>query len=239
MPELTFDPALIDLRNLAVALAAGFLIGFEREHTHVAEARARSFAGARTFSLAALAGGLCGQLDAGFLLAAVAAAVIGGLTIAAHWAVARTEPRSGGTTEIALLATYLLGVAAGRGEVLIAAAGAVAVTAMLSIKEIVQRWATALSEEELYAALRLLAISVIVLPALPDEAFGPYDALNPRSIWLLVVFISGLSFLGYWLMKLAGAGRGAGADRRDRRAGVIDSDNAVAFAVCERRRRRA
>jgi len=65
-----------------------------------------------------------------------------------------------------------------------------------------------LSEEELHAALRLLAISVIILPVLPDEPFGPYDALNLRNIWLMVVFISGLSFLGYWLIRFMGEGKG-------------------------------
>jgi len=58
---------------------------------------------------------------------------------------------------------------------------------------------------ELKAALRFLAISVIVLPILPDKGYGPYDALNPRNIWWMVVLISGLSFLGYWLTKLQGS----------------------------------
>jgi uncharacterized membrane protein (DUF4010 family) len=59
--------------------------------------------------------------------------------------------------------------------------------------------------KELAAALRFLAISVIVLPLLPDRGFGPHEALNPRQIWYYVVLISGLSFAGYWLIKFFGA----------------------------------
>lgn len=206
MPE-TAD-AILALRNLAVALAIGFLIGFEREHTHAAEARTSTFAGARTFALVAFAGGLTGWIDKGFLLPAVALGFIGALTVASYWATAREENGRGGTTEIALAVTFLLGLAAARGELLIAATGGVAVAIVLSIKESVVRWASALTAAELYAALRLLAISVIVLPLLPDRGYGPYAALNPREIWLMVVFISGLSFFGYWLIKLMGGGKG-------------------------------
>ena len=208
MPEAAAAEALIDLRNLAIALAIGFLIGFEREHTHAAEARPHTFAGARTFALVAFAGGLAGWIDKGFLLPAIALAFIGALTVASYWASARDETGRGGTTEVALAVTFLLGLAAARDHLLIAATGGVAVAILLSIKESVVKWASALTEAELYAALRLLAISVIVLPLLPDRGYGPYEALNPREIWLLVVVISGLSFFGYWLIKLMGGERG-------------------------------
>lgn len=208
MPEFASDPVVTDLIHLAVALAIGFLIGFEREHSHAEEARKHTFAGARTFSLTALAGGLSGLVDDGLILPSVMLVAIAGLTAVAYWATARGKPGAGGTTEIALFLTFLLGLAAVREHVLAAAIGGVATAIILSIKESVERWVSALTEEELYAALRLLAISVIILPVLPNEPFGPYDALNLRDIWLMVVFISGLSFLGYWLIKLAGSGRG-------------------------------
>ncbi|MAW81606.1 MAG: hypothetical protein CMI63_15315 [Parvularcula sp.] len=208
MPDFAGDPMVTDLVHLAVALAIGFLIGFEREHSHAEEARKHTFAGARTFTLTAVAGGLSGIVDEGLVLPSILLISIAGLTAAAYWATAREKPGAGGTTEIALLLTFLLGVAAVRDHVLEAAIGGVATAIILSIKQSVERWATALSEQELYAALRLLAISVIILPILPDEPFGPYDALNLRDIWLMVVFISGLSFLGYWLIRFAGSGRG-------------------------------
>lgn len=208
MPDFSTAEALFDLRNLAVALAVGFLIGFEREHTHVVEAREHTFAGARTFALVALAGGLTGLFEQSLILSAVALLMIGALTVAAYWASAREQSGFGGTTEVAIAVTFLLGLAATRGYLLVAAAGGVAVAIILSIKPSVKKLAASLTGKELYAALRLLAISVIILPVLPNEGFGPYEALNPQAIWLMVVFISGLSFMGYWLIRIVGADKG-------------------------------
>lgn len=208
MTDIADASVVFELRNLTVALAVGFLIGFEREHAHAAEAKAHTFAGARTFTLTALAGGLCGLVDPGILLTAALLIAIALLTALAYWAVARAEPGAGGTTEIALLVAYLLGVAATSGHVLIAAVAGVATAIILSVKKSVEKWAAAFTRQEFAAVLRFLAISVIILPVLPDTPFGSYGVLNAREFWLMVVFISGLSFLGYWLIKLLGAGRG-------------------------------
>ena len=208
MPDFADDAALEGLVRLAIALAIGFLIGFEREYVHRIEGKAHHFAGARTFALIAFAGALSGLADDGAVIPAAALLAVAALTALAYWSAARETPGTGGTTEIAIFVTFLLGLAAARGHLLEAAIGGVATAILLSIKESVQRWASSLSEAELHAALRLLAISVIVLPVLPDEPFGPYDALNLRNIWLMVVFISGLSFLGYWLIRFMGEGKG-------------------------------
>ncbi|MEE2691492.1 MAG: DUF4010 domain-containing protein [Pseudomonadota bacterium] len=194
---------LNDLESLAIATAIGFVIGFERDWRREEEKRERSFAGARTFALTGLVGALASLIDVDWLVPA-GLLVVGALTVAAHWAKARSEPDSGGTTEIALFATYLLGVTATSQPVL-AAVGGAAATILLALKPLTTRVADAVEPRELRAALRFLAISVIVLPILPDEKYGPYEALNPRSIWWMVVLISGLSFLGYWLTKLQGS----------------------------------
>jgi len=200
--------AVLVLRNLALATMAGFIVGFEREWTQTSEKRQHTFAGARTFALIGMTGGLAGLLDDGALIVAAAFAVIGALTIVGYWVEAKEAPGRGGTTEIAIFATLLLGVAAGRGALLLAAAGAVAIAGLLSLKPFVNQWARSLTAREIHATLRFLAISVLILPVLPDESFGPYGALNPRALWLMVVLISGLSFLGYWLVRFLGAGRG-------------------------------
>jgi len=199
---------ILILRNLGIAATAGFVIGFEREWTQSLEKQDHTFAGARTFALIGIIGGLSGLLSDGPLIAAAALLVIGALTIAGYWFEAKDTPGRGGTTEMAIFATLLLGVAAGRGHLLLAAAGAVLVAIILSLKTAIRGWAHALDKSEIHATLRFLAISVLVLPALPNEQFGPYGALNPRELWTMVVLISGLSFLGYWLMKITGAGRG-------------------------------
>lgn len=208
MPDFVDPDTLTHLLHLAVAMGIGFLIGFEREYAHKAEAKTHSFAGARTFSLTGFAGALAGLADGGVVIPAMTLAAIGLLTAASYWSIARETPAAGGTTEIALFVTFLLGLAVMRGFVLEAVAGGVVTAMLLSLKTNVQRWAAALNEEEVSAALRFLVIALVILPVLPDENFGPYDALNLRSIWLMVVFISGLSFLGYWLIKLVGEGHG-------------------------------
>lgn len=207
MPEVD-AVSLVDLRNLALAAVVGFLIGFEREWTHVAEAREHTFAGARTFALVGFIGGLVGFLTSDWSFIAVAFAAVAALTIVAYWADAREAPGLGGTTEMAIFATFLLGLAATRGHLLVAVIGGVSVAILLSLKDTVKRIAASLSEAEIHAALRFLAISIIILPILPDQGYGPYEALNPREIWLMVVFISGLSFLGYWLVKALGSEQG-------------------------------
>jgi len=201
------DPILA-LQALGVAALSGFVIGFEREWTQELEKRHHAFAGARTFTLAGLVGALATLLDDGATLIAVALAAVGGLAVIAHYIDARETEDRGGTTELALLATVLLGAAAGKGEPVVAAAGAVVIAIILSVKNVIEGWARSLSRTEIHAALRFLAVSVLVLPFLPDRGLGPYGALNPRELWLLVVFISGLSFLGYWLLKIYGAKRG-------------------------------
>lgn len=209
MPALDEAPdALLVLRNLGVAVTAGFVIGFEREWTQALEKREHTFAGARTFALIGMTGALAGLLSDGPLIAAAALFVIGALTVAGYWFEAKETPGRGGTTEMAIFVTLLLGVAAGRGHILPAAAGAVATAIILSLKPVIKGWAYALDSREIHATLRFLAISVLVLPALPDEPLGPRGALNPRELWTMVVLISGLSFLGYWLVKIMGEGRG-------------------------------
>ncbi len=191
----------------AVALAAGFLIGFEREWTQALEGRRHAFAGARTFTLTCFAGALCWMIG-GPMLVAAGLLCVGALTLYAYALSARAGEGRGGTTEIALLAAFLLGAAAGRGDLLLTAAGAVAITVALSLKDEIRRLARALDEKEVHATIRFLAIAVLVLPVTPDRDFGPYGAFNPRDLWFMVVLISGLSFVGYWLVKALGAAHG-------------------------------
>lgn len=191
----------------AVALAAGFLIGFEREWTQALEGRRHAFAGARTFTLTCFAGALC-QMIGGPMLVAAGLIAVGALTLYAYAISARAGEGRGGTTEIALLAAFLLGAAAGRGDLLLTAAGAVAITVALSLKDEIRGLARALDENEVHATIRFLAIAVLVLPATPDRDLGPYGAFNPRDLWFMVVLISGLSFAGYWLVKALGAAHG-------------------------------
>lgn len=195
---------------LVVALALGLLIGIERGWKERDTPEGRRTAGIRTFGLIGLLGGLGGLLGEAFGALALGLVFI---TVAATVMVARRQalPSSrdlGLTTEIAALVTFVLGALATHGEIAVAAAGAVATVALLSLKPLLHGWLRRTEERDLFAGIKLLLISVIILPVLPDRGYGPWQALNPYEIWLMVVLIASLSFAGYLAVKLTGARHG-------------------------------
>ena len=114
----------------------------------------------------------------------------------------------GQTTEIAAIATFLLGAVATLGQRELAVGLGVTVAAVLAYKHPLHGFVEKLGSEDVYAVLRLLIATFIILPLLPNEPLDPWDALNPQSLWLLVLLISGLSLVGYVLTRLLGAHRG-------------------------------
>ena len=106
------------------------------------------------------------------------------------------------------LLTFVLGALAASGQVAVAAAGAVVVALLLSAKPVLHHWLGTLRRQELSAGLQLLLLSVVVLPLLPDQGFGPWQTLNSYRIWWMVVLIAAISFIGYFAVKEAGARKG-------------------------------
>lgn len=198
--------------RLAVALAIGMLVGLERgwrehkgeENVHVA--------GVRTFGLTGMLGALWAMLaeNMGNLLLGFAFVAFAALMITSHIISVRREGDYGLTTVVAALITFALGALAMRGYETAAAAVAVVTATLLGLKPILHSWVERLERKELYAIFKLLLISVVVLPALPDKGFGPWQALNPYEIWLMIVLIAAISFVGYFAMKVAGPKRGLG-----------------------------
>jgi uncharacterized membrane protein (DUF4010 family) len=194
------------LTRLGLALAIGFLIGMERGWREREQAEGERTAGLRTFSLIGLAGGVFGLLSQSLGVVAFAAgflAVAGAIT-AFRWREAESEGRFGATTLVAAFLTFALGAYAAVGDMAAAAAAAVATAAILAAKGWLHGWLKALTWEELRSALILAAMTFVVLPLLPDRGFGPYEALNPRSLWLMTIAIAGVSFIGYVALKVFG-----------------------------------
>lgn len=201
----------IDLfQRLGLALAVGLLIGLERGWSGRAEAEGGRVAGIRTFGLIGFAGGIAALLFGGWndVAFALVFAALAALVIAAHLAEFRATADLGITTSVAMLLAFLLGAVAVSGHLAVAAAGAVLTALLLSLKPELHRWLARLEQDELRAVLKLLLISVVVLPVLPDRGFGPWEALNPYEIWWMVVLIAGLSFAGYVATRLVGPVRG-------------------------------
>lgn len=188
-------------RHLAIAVGLGLLVGLQRE-------RAKSgLAGLRTFTLITMFGAICGMLSAtlggwvtaaGFL--ALAAMIVVGNVAALKQGV--TDP--GLTTEIAILLMFGVGafLANGNESVAIAVGGAVAV--LLQFKDPLHGFAAKLGDKDLKAIMQFALLSLVILPALPDQTFGPYGVLNPRQIWWMVVLIVGISVAGYIAYRLLG-----------------------------------
>jgi uncharacterized membrane protein (DUF4010 family) len=203
--------ALWPFVQLAVATAIGLLVGAERGWKRRDTEEGRRVAGLRTYGLVGLIGGVVGLVsrqDGGYWLIGL---VFIGLTIASATAYRMTTRAGhdfGMTSETAALATYLLAVLAGLGQIALAAAAAIVMAMLLGYKQRLHAMLDKLRREELLAALKLLLISVVLLPILPDRGYGPWDALNPYVIWLMVVLIAGISFLGYFAIRIAGATRG-------------------------------
>lgn len=216
--------------SFLVAVLLGFLIGLERERKR--ETQGSIFAGIRTFPLIALFGAIVGTLSwtispwvlvGSFVPVAVLIAL-------AYWR-ETAGTKVGGTTQFAVLVAYGLGVMAGYGAYVAALAGAVVATGMLSLRTELRRLAGAVSQEDLYAVVQFAVVSLVVLPLVPNETFGPWGVWNPRTIWWLVVLISGLSFIGYAASKVIGATRGIGWSGL---LGGLASSTAVTMSFSER-----
>lgn len=199
------------LTGLLTALGMGLLIGLERGWKDRADPDGSRVAGFRTIGLIGFLGGLFAFIDTGSGL--VIAAGFVGLALLlregfeAQIDVTRTVSV---TTMVAALSAYALGALAVLGHSQAAAAGAVIVAFVLWLRTPLHALLHRIEEKELSAFLRLLLISVVVLPVLPDQSYGPYEAFNPRSIWWMVVLISGLGFAGYLGVKWLGSRRGVG-----------------------------
>jgi uncharacterized membrane protein (DUF4010 family) len=192
--------------KLAVALAIGFVVGAERGwETREAAPGARP-AGVRTFALIGVLGGVAGLLSERFGVAVLATGFIGVvvLALASYAALVRAKGELGMTTEVALVLTYALAALAASGSASEAVAATVVVTAILGYKRELHRGLAWLERRELTATLQLLLIAAVALPLLPDRDMGPFDALNPRRIGLLVLLVAGLSYLGWFAVRLLG-----------------------------------
>ncbi|EKE73834.1 MgtC/SapB family protein [Oceanibaculum indicum] len=190
--------------HLAVALGIGLLIGAERERRK-GTGPGRAPAGIRTFAIAALAGATAMLVGDGPLLAAASLGVAV-LAAAAYWRSREEDP--GLTTEVALVLTVLLGGLALQRPALAAGMG-VAVAILLAARGAIHRFVSGvLSAQEVNDTLLFAAVTLIVLPILPDRPIGPYGALNPHKLWLLVVLLMAVSGLGHAAIRLVGARAG-------------------------------
>ncbi len=204
MLHLSVDAAT--LQQLAVSLGLGFLLGLERERTE------RSIAGIRTFPIIALFGTVCAQIartQGGWIIGAGLLA-LAAVVVVANLARMKTDDIDPGmTTEVAALLVYALGAVIVVGNMVVAVVLGGGMAILLHFKEPMHRFAAAIGERDMRAIMQFVLLSLIILPILPRENYGPYGVFNPFRIWLMVVLIVGINLCGYVAYKLFGARAGA------------------------------
>lgn len=186
------------------SLGIGLLIGLERERSPAAKA------GLRTFALVALFGTISGLLSdetnspwilfAGFL-------IVGIMTVSAYLRESEGDP--GTTTVAAIVMCYGLGALVWYGYATLAVMLAITTTILLYYKSELRGITQSLTRRDLISMLQFSVLTFIILPILPDKNFGPYNAVNPHQIWLMVVLVSGISFAGYVALRAVGERYGA------------------------------
>jgi uncharacterized membrane protein (DUF4010 family) len=189
--------------RLALALGIGLVVGVERGWRARERPEGSRAAGIRTFTLIGLLGGAAAALPGDWVLVTGFVCTLTLLT-AAYVTGLATNPDRSITGEVAALTTYALAALAVRGDMVVAAAGAATLVAVLGSREAVHAWLRQIERAELKAAIQLLVISVVILPVLPNQGFGPGGVLNPFELWWMVVVIVGISFLAMAAVKWLG-----------------------------------
>lgn len=197
---------LIVLQSFFIALALGALIGLEREYARY-KRRGHDYAGIRTFPLISLFGALSafmGQLISPWILI-VGIILIGILIVIAYFSVAgHARAYIGATSEVAGFLAFFLGVLVYYGEITLAIILTVVITIILYARSLLHHFAKRIKKEEMADTLKFIVIAFVILPLLPNQSYGPLELFNPYIFWLMVVFISGIGFVGYVLMKWFG-----------------------------------
>lgn len=208
MPETTLVlphgewPYVQILVRLALSLALGLLIGLERE-------RRGKEAGLRTFGFICLLGAMGGTLGVAFSLLILA--LVGMLAVLLNVNTLRAGQGTELTTSAAMLVTCVAGIQCGLGHTISPAAVMVIATALLAWKERLAGFSMGLTEGELRSPLLLAILAIVIYPALPVGAVGPWNLVEPRAAWVTVILISGIGFVNYILWKLYGE-RGTNAN---------------------------
>jgi uncharacterized membrane protein (DUF4010 family) len=201
--------------GLGLACLSGLLIGFEREQSSPERLQRGEapLGGVRTHPLVSLLGGvgmlLARELGIAGFVATFAAVLV---LLAISYAADVRAGSHGLTSEAALLLSFLLGALSTSevlvpdlaNRVLLVLSITVVATLLLSIKMPLHAFVASVSREDIFASLKFLLVSVVVLPLLPNQTYGPLSVLNPRNIGIMVVLIAGVSFVGYVALRVRG-----------------------------------
>ena len=201
VPELA-----VPLEAFGTALGIGLLVGMERER------RPDSAAGLRTFALVSMLGclfALLSEKTGGPWMLVMGLLVVSGSMIASNFSAQVEEQYRGFTSEAAIIITYGLGAAVWFGYATLAVMLSITTTVLLYFKAELRQFSERMTPKDINSILQFAVLSLVILPILPSQDFGPYNAINPRQVWYMVVLISGLALAGYLALRIVGARHGA------------------------------
>jgi len=192
-----------DIITLGISFGLGLLVGLQRETTN------NKMAGVRTFTLITILGTLTGFLSVEFnnpfILPVIAIAITALLVMANVVRLKKTpDPTIGQTTEVAALIMFAIGAYLVVGSQVIGVMIGGLLAILLYVKEHLHGFIEKLKEKDISAIMTFVGITLVILPLLPDETYGPLDVLNPKNIWLMVSLIVGISVFGYFIYKWLG-----------------------------------
>ena len=202
--------AFRDLYPFLISILIGALIGTERERD-LLEKKKRGVAGLRTFILITLLGTLSAAMAAeyggAFIIVAFASFA---LMVAVGYAASATNlGRLDFTSEVAAAIAFILGALCYHPDtVMLAIALAILGTVILAIKKTAHRYVEIIREEELLDTLKMGLVALVILPLLPNTTIDPFGVLNPRNIWMMVVLVSLIGYVGYVMIRIFGTDRG-------------------------------
>jgi len=202
--------AFSDIYPFIISILIGALIGTERERDLLGKEH-RGIAGLRTFTLISFLGTLSAFMAIRYEYIFMMAAFVGFLVLVTvvYAASAPVQGRIDFTSEVAAVITFLLGALCYHGDtVMLAIALAILMTVILAVKKTAHGYVEAIKNEELLDTLKMGIIALVILPLLPDQAIGPLDVLNPRHVWLMVVLVSLISYVGYVMIRIFGTEKG-------------------------------
>jgi uncharacterized membrane protein (DUF4010 family) len=189
-------PALEIALKIAITLALGLLVGFEREWSN-------KDIGVRTFSMAALLGLLGALLGPTAVFISGAAVVT--LVVFANLRGLKVEQKLEATTSLALALIFLLGILVGEGHIFTPVACSILIAMLLALKPQFRAFAGGLTQQEIRSAILLALLGFVVWPLLPDRYIDPWRLIQPREAWIIVVVIACLGFLNYVLLRAYGS----------------------------------
>jgi uncharacterized membrane protein (DUF4010 family) len=190
-----FPPLELSIK-IAITLAVGLLVGFEREWSH-------KDIGARTFAMAALLGLLGALLGTPALVFSGGAVLI--LCLLANVRGLQVARKLEATTSLALAIVFLLGILVGQGHLFTPVACSIVVTMLLSLKPQFRAFAGGLKNQEIRSAITLALLGFVIWPLLPNRFVDPWHLFQPREDWVIVVVIACLGFFNYVLLRLYGS----------------------------------